>query len=280
MNGKLEHGDRAKDVWGATPAGHAYGEGLAPGSKEYFETIHKMRTEYEQPWLAALVPFESMTGKRVLEIGCGAGYDAFSFIKAGADYTGIDVAAENIRRTKKHLAHFAMDPDVRHANAEALDFSDATFDAVYSNGVLHHVDDTETAIAEIHRVLKPGGRFWMIVYHRNSIFYRITIGVFTWFLRGNFLRRRLADQLAMIETTESGTLPIVRVYSETEAKRLVEAAGFRVVGSAVRKLTAEDLPAATLLGPIYRLFPVGLLNALGRRWGWYVIVEGEKPVIS
>src|SRR6266702_4234852 len=63
------------------------------------------RDHIEQPWLGDLIPFQSMSGKRVLEIGFGPGYDALKFMQAGADYSGIDITAENVERTKKHLGY-------------------------------------------------------------------------------------------------------------------------------------------------------------------------------
>ena len=75
------------------------------------------------------------------------------------------------------MAPYGLHPDVQEADAEALPFSDASFDMVYSNGVLHHVPDIAKAIREVFRVLKPGGIVYLLLYHRNSIFYRFTLPV-------------------------------------------------------------------------------------------------------
>src|SRR6185312_8029573 len=63
------------------------------------------------------------------------------------------------------------------ADAERLDFPDNSFDIVYSHGVLHHTPDTAGAIREVHRVLRPGGRALVMLYHRNSYNYRVNIGL-------------------------------------------------------------------------------------------------------
>src|SRR5207245_4997879 len=60
-------------------------------------------------------------------------------------------------------------------DAENLDFNDNSFDLVYSHGVLHHTPDTARAVREIHRVLRPGGRAVVMLYHRNSYNYRVNI---------------------------------------------------------------------------------------------------------
>src|SRR5581483_1576550 len=60
---------------------------------------------------------------------------------------------------------------------EQLDFPDETFDVVYSHGVLHHTPDIQAALREVHRVLKPGGRAIVMLYHRGSYNYQIGIRV-------------------------------------------------------------------------------------------------------
>ncbi len=88
-------------------------------------------------------------------MGCGAGFDAYRFMDSGARYTGVDITPENIERTKTHLGFYGFSPTVVQADAEHLPFSDATFDIVFSNGVLHHTPDMRAAFAEAFRVLKP-----------------------------------------------------------------------------------------------------------------------------
>jgi len=109
------------------------------------------------PWLEDVVPFASFSGKDVLEIGCGAGFDAYNFITRGAVYTGIDITPENIKRTTKHLSLYSLIGEIYEADAEKLPFPDESFDVVYSNGVLHHTPDIEKAFSEAFRVLRKGG---------------------------------------------------------------------------------------------------------------------------
>src|SRR5689334_1567618 len=102
----------ARAVWGATPAGWTFGQGAEPGTREYFETVVERRSTYEQPWLQRLVPFKTFRDRAVLEVGCGAGYDAVALAEAGAIYTGVDITPENIARTRAHLALFGLDATV------------------------------------------------------------------------------------------------------------------------------------------------------------------------
>ena len=85
----------AQAVWGASPAGTTHGGGTEPGTREFFERVLELRNSYEIPWLGELVPFAAYRGRAVLEVGCGAGFDAYSFATAGADYTGVDITPQN-----------------------------------------------------------------------------------------------------------------------------------------------------------------------------------------
>lgn len=263
-NGK----DAARKTWGVAPTGQA--DGLQPGTPEFFLTATRFRDEIEQPWLSEVVPFHEMKGKRVLEVGSGPGFDAYKISLAGAEYTGIDITPENIVRAKAHLAHFNIAVDVRVGDAEAMEFPDATFDEVYSNGVLHHVPDMEQAFREVRRVLKPGGRFHVILYNRRSI-------VYGWIVLKWLLARdgTLAEARSRVEHHGTGAAPLVNVYSRRELTQILEATGFEVERTRVRKFTWMDMPGGSRITPIVRSVPNALYNVVGRLFGWYVIATAR-----
>ncbi|MCK9376262.1 MAG: methyltransferase domain-containing protein [Syntrophobacterales bacterium] len=104
-------------------------------------------------------------GDAVLDIGCGAGVDslvAAHLVGEGGRVVGVDVTAAMIETARGHLARLGW-PQVRFepADAEALPFPADDFDAVISNGVFNLTLDKEQALAEAHRVLKPGGRLML-----------------------------------------------------------------------------------------------------------------------
>jgi SAM-dependent methyltransferase len=230
------------------------------------------------PWLHDVVPFSTFRDKDVLEIGCGVGFDAYEFVRHGSRYVGVDLTPANIDRTTRHLAIYKLRADVRVAAAEALPFETATFDAVYSNGVLHHLDVPQLGFDEVARVLRPGGEAWVIVYHRNSVFYWLTLFLFRWILHGEFRRyRSFSDRLAAIEHTTSDARPVVHAYTRKGLRQTLERAGLSVVSVKVRKLTLDDLPP---IGPASRIWyhvPQSMLDRLGRRLGWYLIARARKP---
>jgi len=138
--------------------------------KDFFEKFreHRYRTEWHIP---SLVPFADAKGKQILEIGTGNGADGVMFALNGAVYTGVDLTEAALEASRKHFQLLGLTGTFRKENAEQLDFPDNAFDLVYSHGVLHHTPNTRAAIDEAYRVLKPGGRAIIMLYHRHSFNY-------------------------------------------------------------------------------------------------------------
>jgi len=98
-------------------------------------------------WLAA------MPGERILDLGCGNGQLTQRIASTGAIVVGIDASAEMVAATRARGIRAEQSP------AEALPGPDAAFDAVFSNAALHWVQDQDAMMAQVRRVLVPGGRF-------------------------------------------------------------------------------------------------------------------------
>ncbi|NIQ37633.1 MAG: methyltransferase domain-containing protein [Proteobacteria bacterium] len=101
-------------------------------------------------------------GETVLDVGCGGGLDtmaAATLVSAGGRVVGMDMITEMLDRAKENLLNFPL-PNVTflRATGEDLPFSDETFNAAISNGVFNLIPDKAEAVAEVFRVLKPGGR--------------------------------------------------------------------------------------------------------------------------
>jgi ubiquinone/menaquinone biosynthesis C-methylase UbiE len=228
------------------------------------------------PWLARLIPFARLHGRRVLEIGFGAGFDAYSFVKGGANYSGVDITPENAERARSHLALSGFSADFRHASAEALPFDDESFEVVFSNGVLHHLADPEVGFAEAARVLRPDGVGWIIVYNRDSIFYWFNLVLCRYILGGGFRHESLKDRLASIEHTTSGARPTVHLYSRRSLANALRRSGFRVEGIVIRKFNHEDVPEPGPFTRFWKRVPQSALDRVGRAFGWYLIAKVRK----
>ena len=108
-------------------------------------------------------------GKRVLDLGCAGGFMAEALADRGAQVTGIDPAEKAIAAARAHAR------TVGHAIAydvgvgEALPYDRAGFDAVVCVDVLEHVSDLDRVLAEVARVLRPGGLFLFDTINRNLL---------------------------------------------------------------------------------------------------------------
>ena len=142
--------------------------------RDFFEKYreHRFRTEWHIP---LLVPFADGKGKKVLEIGTGNGADGVMFALNGAIYTGVDLTEAALEASRKHFELLGLSGVFQKENAEHLSFPDESFDIVYSHGVLHHTPHPRAAIDEVYRVLKPGGRATVMLYHKHSFNYHARI---------------------------------------------------------------------------------------------------------
>ncbi|MFJ8912604.1 class I SAM-dependent methyltransferase [Amycolatopsis sp. NPDC102389] len=105
----------------------------------------------------------NVTGRRILDAGCGAGPLFEALRDRGAIVTGFDSSAKMVELARKRLGD---DADLRVADiGDPLPFPDGAFDDVIAALVLHYLEDWTAPLAEIRRVLKPGGRLIMAVNH-------------------------------------------------------------------------------------------------------------------
>jgi ubiquinone/menaquinone biosynthesis C-methylase UbiE len=119
--------------------------------RESFEADTALENKYV---LEVLGP---LRGKRVLELGSGAGEGAVYFALQGADVVATDISQGMLDVAQRLAAHHGVSIQTDKLPAEALSYDDESFDVIYGNGVLHHVDFRK-AVAEAARVLKPGGK--------------------------------------------------------------------------------------------------------------------------
>lgn len=285
--------DLVRAYWDSTPCDSELSD-RDRLSREYFLDVERRRYEL-QPHVPEILSRIDWRGKRVLEIGTGIGTDARFIINSGGLYTGINIDRGSTEATLRALRIFSLPGDVLQQSAIALDFPDDHFDVVYSFGVLHHIPEAAKAIAEIRRVLKPGGKLLVMVYNRTSINYVIEImfvrklGV--WILsvpgaiallawlglprekleRHAALRRkrgRMSDEEWVSRNTDGPDNPYSRVYSAAEAEKLLAAFDIQT-----DEVCFFDHRHWGIFGSVVPRF---VTRALGRHWGWHRVVCAEK----
>ena len=150
-----------------------------------------------------------VAGRKVLEIGCGMGTWTQTFAEWGCDVTGIDLTGYAVEMTKKRLELADLKARVIEMDAANTGLPDDAFDFIWSWGVIHHSPHTEQIVKEIHRLLKPGGEFGIMVYYKYSVhstYVLVRLGL----LRGELFRYRWQDLQARHSEAEDYGAPLLR----------------------------------------------------------------------
>ena len=170
----------------------------------------------------ALCPFQTIepvfrahlpAGERILEAGCGRGRWVFHLRRLGFDVIGLDLAKSDLVRARRH------DPSVPVACGDVVKtaFADAGFGAVISLGVVEHFEEgPQAALAEVRRLLRPGGVFLVTVPTQNLL----RVLVFNRLKDLQWIVRRLRGRALMFEEYR---------YSRARFSRILREAGFEIV---------------------------------------------------
>lgn len=222
--------------------------------ERYGDDQDRIRYELE-PEILRVADFASARGQRVLEIGVGMGADCIRWARAGADVVGVDLTGRAVSLTTQRLVEEGLRGDVRIADAESLPFEDGSFDVVWSWGVLHHTPRADQALLEAARVLKSGGRFAVMVYHRRS-WLALAAWVRFGLLKGRPFRS-LSQAVAHVES------PGTRAYTVQEVARLLAP-------------HLDPLSVRPVLTHWDRRVAPGLAALAGDRFGWFLVIEGMR----
>jgi len=245
-------------------------------TREYFEEIETFRYD-DQPFIHSFAQFTRYHGKKVLEIGFGAGTDFIQWLRAGALVSGIDLTEEALENVRHRINSYGLPApeSLQVADAEKLPHKSDMFDLGYSFGVLHHTPDTEKAVRELVRVIRPGGHLKIMLYNRYSIY------IINRWVRFGLLKCRPWRTLRWVlcNTVESaGT----KGYTRGELLRLLDGLPLRNVHIHTQ-VTAADYLSSSALPPLNWLCRRALQLA-GYHFGWlksdYVprINDPGKPV--
>tara|TARA_B100001123_G_C15276301_1_gene1012296 strand:+ start:1137 stop:1886 length:750 start_codon:yes stop_codon:yes gene_type:complete len=247
-----------KEFWEEHPL---CGSGIEaePGSREFFVEYDSLRLQNEPHEFAAqLHEYSKFEGKRVLEVGCGNAYTLAKYAEHGARVCGVDLTEKAIDISRRRFVIHGLEGDFCVGNAEQLPYPDDTFDCVCSMGVLHHVSDTRSAVAEIYRCLKPGGRLIVMFYHRNSLLFRVWIPIQS--------RRYGKSIQQLVNQVDGAGNPKGDVYSRGELQRLLQA------------FDDVEMSCGCLnIGHRYETVLPNLVRKTLARWcGWFLYATGHK----
>ncbi|KZT59029.1 ubiquinone biosynthesis O-methyltransferase [Calocera cornea HHB12733] len=125
----------------------------------------------------SLAPWKAMSGKRILDVGCGGGLLSESLARLGASVTGVDAAASNIAIAELHQSHdhSLQDLEYRHAAVEMLAAEGHQFDVLCAMEVLEHVDEPSHFLRSCAELLEPGGHLFLSTISRTPLAHLLTI---------------------------------------------------------------------------------------------------------
>ncbi|MEO8559500.1 MAG: methyltransferase domain-containing protein [Rhodospirillales bacterium] len=261
-NSGLADQQRNRRWWETLPMTYEAWENESRGAAADADLLDTRRRFLEaNPWLSEDFDFSRYRGRKVLEIGCGAGGASCHMAQLGAVVTAIDLTRQATHLTRRHAYLAQLPVQVAQMDAEKLALPDGAFDDVFSWGVLHHSTHTDNALQEVARVLRPQGSALIMVYNRASLRYWLK-GLIWLLLRGRIFA---GDTMQTVQRHFTDGF-YHRHFTAAELTRICSSYGLAPQRMAVTHMSKKMLP----------LIPRKLDDALKRRYGWLLVIEASK----
>ena len=273
-----------KSFWEAHPMRYDWKEELnyKEHSLDFYKEIdHRFFASVKEfmPWKKEpfdnLIPFEELKNYDVLEIGVGNGSHAQLLTTYAKSFTGIDLTEYATRSVNERLKVFGLNGLVINTDAEKMPFPDASFDFVWSWGVIHHSSNTSKIIDEIKRVLKPHGKVTVMVYYRGWWNYYVIGTVFHGIILGKFFK--LGSLHKIIQTTTDGAL--ARFYTKKSWKKMIDGR-LKINATRITGMKSElfPIPGGRIKKTLMAIFPnrVTRLFTNSFKMGGFVISEMQN----
>lgn len=286
---RVEDASEVQRWWAENPMtyGEAHGQTVYTdaahelGTPEFFERLDREFYSWNAPLHDArpfgrLFPYDDYAAKgRIVEVGCGLGTMAMNWARVGARVTAVDLNPTSVEMTRRRFALHDLAGDIRLSDARTLPFADAEFDYAYSWGVLHHSPDLARSIAELMRVLRPGGGFGIMLYNRRSILYRYQIEYLQGFVHyeNQFLGAlELASRYGDGDAAEGNphTWPITSDEAHELMRPYSRNVAVRCLGTELDQIFRQMMPF------VGRWVPRLMRKSWARRFGWSLWITGKK----
>ncbi len=248
--------------------------GKKVGTPEFFAEVERERytDPFKYAWLPDAAEFSQHAGEKVLEVGVGLGSDILQFARGGAEVYGIDLTSRAVELTRERFRQNGLNGTFRQASFTDIPFDDDTFDLVYSFGVLHHSEQTQQGIDEIHRVLRPGGRAVVMLYHKGFKYYVRKLFYYG-VLKGEFAHST-AREIVSRHSETFGDCPLTQAFSRREARKMF--ARFDRVRFEGYRLDDYLYVRGKMVSPARVLLPRPAYRWIENRSGWNLLIKATK----
>ena len=235
-------------------------------TRAYFEEIERFRYS-TQPFIHSFAQFTRYHGKRVVEVGFGAGTDFIQWLRAGAIASGIDLTEEALANLTHRIEVYGLPkPErIQTGDAENLPFESNTFDLGYSFGVLHHTPNTEKAIGELARVVRPGGEIKIMLYNRHSF-----CALDAW-VKFALLKGRPWKSLRWVMWNHQESI-CTKAYTKAEVTKILKDLKMTDIRIDAAMMTVDISKYPALMRPFIRL----AYDVASPRLGWYLNISARK----
>ena len=211
---------------------------------------------------------------KVLDAGCGIGVFTRFYLQQNLD---VDITKQAASITYSSLKCIGLKGKVMRGDIENLSFTNNFFDYIVSNGVIHHTPNTEQAVDEFYRVLKPGGVVSVSVYYRNFVLNKYIFNFIRFLLPVFIDRKKIRQRESLLDSHtpeefvqhyDGNLTPIAKLYSRKEADQLFNQ--FHILKREVHYFPARFLKLIPTGGIIHKL--------LDKYCGTLIYYLLEKPV--
>lgn len=267
--------EQVRSFWEDNPVAAAAVDAV-PGTPEFYRVFDALREADDcepHPLSNRIHGYEDAAGLRVLDVGCGNGYVLSRYARYGAEVAGVDLTQTARQLTARRFEIEGRPCDVRKTDGDRLPFDNHSFDIVCSMGVLHHIADPAPMVTEIYRVLRPGGRIIMMLYHTNSWKRRLVLPL-KWLLLSRYRGRPFQE---LLNANDGEGCPWVRTYTRGEARDLLGA--FEDHTFELNQLSWKQLFLVPGLGnALARVLPPASSSWPAKTMGWNLYICARRPL--
>jgi ubiquinone/menaquinone biosynthesis C-methylase UbiE len=224
------------------------------------------------------IDLRNIQGKTALNIGCGAGTESLILAYYGAHCIAMDITAQAAEAADRLIKIVETNGYGIQGDARFLPLESESVDLIYSSGVLHHSPDIRRSIEEIHRVLKPGGHAYIMLYAKWSLMFiqQRMIGILKGYITREKQNKYMSESGEGAWQTEARKNPYTETFTKAECAELFM--NYKNIGIRKGGFSLSQIAKISKIIPSDRLekFSKKYLHFLDPHLGACIFIDAEK----